>query len=130
VSKSFFNTKAASLFFKLPKNVSFNILPIGNTDVVVTDGYTGNMVLKNIEGTAKSIGKMLKETPKNVSFNILPIDFAVPSIFLSTMLPVYPSVTTTCTEPAKGNTLTKKSYQLLKDDQSFNFDGNIEAKTF
>lgn len=34
----------------------------GNTDVVVTDGYTGNMVLKNLEGTAKSIGKMLKET--------------------------------------------------------------------
>ena len=33
------------------------------------------------------------------------------------------------TEPAKGNTLTKKSYQLLKDDQSFNFDGNIETKT-
>ena len=32
----------------------------GNTDVVVTDGYTGNMVLKNLEGTAKSIGKMLK----------------------------------------------------------------------
>lgn len=34
----------------------------GDTDVVVTDGYTGNMVLKNIEGTAKSIGKMLKGT--------------------------------------------------------------------
>ncbi len=34
----------------------------GNVDVVVTDGYTGNMVLKNLEGTAKSIGKMLKET--------------------------------------------------------------------
>lgn len=34
----------------------------GDTDVVVTDGYTGNMVLKNLEGTAKSIGKMLKDT--------------------------------------------------------------------
>ena len=31
-------------------------------DVVVTDGYTGNMILKNLEGTAKSIGKMFKET--------------------------------------------------------------------
>jgi fatty acid/phospholipid biosynthesis enzyme len=40
----------------------------------LTDGYTGNMVLKNIEGTAKSIGKMLKETflgsLKRFSFNI------------------------------------------------------------
>ena len=33
------------------------------------------------------------------------------------------------TEAAKGNTLTKKSYTLLQDDGSFNFTGNIEAKT-
>lgn len=31
-------------------------------DVVVTDGFTGNMVLKSIEGTAGTIFKMLKET--------------------------------------------------------------------
>ncbi|WP_102692696.1 phosphate acyltransferase PlsX [Rummeliibacillus pycnus] len=30
-------------------------------DVVVTDGFTGNMVLKTIEGTAGSVFKMLKE---------------------------------------------------------------------
>ena len=61
-------TKKANDLFE--KNQSFNFtgnteaktLMNGNVDVVVTDGYTGNMVLKNLEGTAKSIGKMLKET--------------------------------------------------------------------
>ncbi len=43
-------------------NVEAKTLMDGDTDVVVTDGYTGNMVLKNLEGTAKSIGKMLKDT--------------------------------------------------------------------
>ncbi|MQI42422.1 phosphate acyltransferase, partial [Escherichia coli] len=41
-------------------NIEAKTLMDGDTDVVVTDGYTGNMVLKNLEGTAKSIGKMLK----------------------------------------------------------------------
>lgn len=43
-------------------NIEAKTLMDGETDVVVTDGYTGNMVLKNLEGTAKSIGKMLKDT--------------------------------------------------------------------
>ncbi len=43
-------------------NIEAKTLMDGDTDVVVTDGYTGNMVLKNLEGTAKSIGKMLKDT--------------------------------------------------------------------
>lgn len=43
-------------------NIEAKTLMDGETDVVVTDGYTGNMVLKSLEGTAKSIGKMLKET--------------------------------------------------------------------
>lgn len=33
----------------------------GNVDVVVIDGYIGNMVFKNFEGIVKFIGKMLKE---------------------------------------------------------------------
>ena len=33
------------------------------------------------------------------------------------------------TEPAKGNALTKKTYQLLKDEATIRFNGNIEAKT-
>ena len=33
----------------------------GVCDVAVTDGFTGNMILKTVEGTAMSIVKMLKE---------------------------------------------------------------------
>lgn len=59
--------KAYDLFeknqsFNFTGNIEAKTLMDGNVDVVVTDGYTGNMVLKNLEGTAKSIGKMLKET--------------------------------------------------------------------
>ncbi|MBM6328188.1 phosphate acyltransferase PlsX [Staphylococcus epidermidis] len=59
--------KAYDLFeknqsFNFTGNIEAKTLMDGNVDVVVTDGYTGNMVLKNLEGTAKSIGEMLKET--------------------------------------------------------------------
>jgi phosphate acyltransferase len=56
--------------FELLKNANVNF--IGNVeardlldgvaDVVVTDGFTGNMVLKTVEGTALSMFKMLKTT--------------------------------------------------------------------
>lgn len=41
-------------------NVEARDLMDGAADVVVTDGFTGNMVLKTVEGTAMSIMKMLK----------------------------------------------------------------------
>ncbi|MBB6443800.1 phosphate acyltransferase PlsX [Bacillus benzoevorans] len=41
-------------------NVEARDLLNGVADVVVTDGFTGNMVLKSIEGTAISVMKMLK----------------------------------------------------------------------
>ena len=41
-------------------NVEARDLLEGAADVVVTDGFTGNMVLKTIEGTALSMFKMLK----------------------------------------------------------------------
>lgn len=41
-------------------NVEARDLLEGAADVVVTDGFTGNMVLKSIEGTALSVMKMLK----------------------------------------------------------------------
>ena len=41
-------------------NVEARDLLNGVADVVITDGFTGNMVLKTIEGTAISIMKMLK----------------------------------------------------------------------
>lgn len=43
-------------------NVEARDLLNGVADVVVTDGFTGNMVLKSIEGTALSLMKMLKTT--------------------------------------------------------------------
>ncbi|MBP3038311.1 phosphate acyltransferase PlsX [Bacillaceae bacterium Marseille-Q3522] len=41
-------------------NVEARDLLDGAADVIVTDGFTGNMVLKTIEGTAMSVFKMLK----------------------------------------------------------------------
>lgn len=32
-----------------------------DADILLTDGFSGNLVLKTIEGTAKALGKMLKE---------------------------------------------------------------------
>ncbi|MBM4763966.1 phosphate acyltransferase PlsX [Bacillus sp. B15-48] len=43
-------------------NVEARDLLNGVADVVVTDGFTGNMVLKTIEGTAMSVFKMVKQT--------------------------------------------------------------------
>lgn len=43
-------------------NVESRDLLNGVADVVVTDGFTGNMVLKTIEGTAQALFGMLKDT--------------------------------------------------------------------
>ncbi|RLQ95777.1 phosphate acyltransferase PlsX [Falsibacillus albus] len=43
-------------------NVESRDLLHGPADVVVTDGFTGNMVLKTLEGTAMSVFSMLKDT--------------------------------------------------------------------
>lgn len=52
-------------------NVESKDLLFSAADVVVTDGYTGNMVLKSLEGTANAIFKMLKEQlTKNVKNKI------------------------------------------------------------
>ncbi|MCL3857867.1 phosphate acyltransferase PlsX [Pediococcus pentosaceus] len=46
-------------------NIESRELLNGTADVVVTDGFTGNAVLKNIEGTALSMLKLVKETIMN-----------------------------------------------------------------
>lgn len=43
----------------------------GNIDVLVTDGYTGNVFLKSVEGTAKVMTAMLKDAFKKNIFTIL-----------------------------------------------------------
>ena len=50
----------------------------GDTDVIVTDGFTGNVALKTAEGTAKFITDNLKKSltqnffQKYLSFSFLP----------------------------------------------------------
>lgn len=46
-------------------NVEARDLMSGVADVVVADGFTGNAVLKSIEGTASSLMKLLKTSIKN-----------------------------------------------------------------
>ncbi len=43
-------------------NVEARDLLEGAADVIVTDGFTGNVTLKTLEGSALSIFKMLKDT--------------------------------------------------------------------
>lgn len=42
-------------------NIEGNILPFGACDVLVTDGFTGNILLKSVEGVGKLMLGMLKE---------------------------------------------------------------------
>lgn len=46
--------------FKFTGNIEAKSIMEDEADVIVTDGFTGNIVLKNLEGTAKSFGKILK----------------------------------------------------------------------
>ncbi|MBP3634082.1 MAG: phosphate acyltransferase PlsX [Oscillospiraceae bacterium] len=41
-------------------NVEARDVPLGAVDVVVTDGFSGNILLKSIEGTASFMAKMMK----------------------------------------------------------------------
>ncbi|MCJ8006230.1 phosphate acyltransferase PlsX [Lederbergia wuyishanensis] len=56
--KAFELLKSANLNFI--GNIESRDLLEGHADVVVTDGFTGNVVLKSIEGTASSVFSMLK----------------------------------------------------------------------
>ncbi len=42
-------------------NLEARDVPYGTCDVAVADGWTGNIVLKTVEGVGKSFGKMIKE---------------------------------------------------------------------
>ncbi len=45
-------------------NIEPNTILTADCDIIVSDGFSGNLVLKTIEGTAKSMGRMLKEEIK------------------------------------------------------------------
>lgn len=42
-------------------NIEARDVPLGGADVVVSDGFTGNILLKGIEGTAKFMAGMMKQ---------------------------------------------------------------------
>ncbi len=62
--------KEAYKLLKGDKNINFagnvegNAILTGDSDVVVSDGYSGNIMLKTTEGTAKGMGKLLKKAFK------------------------------------------------------------------
>lgn len=62
LTKKAFNLMEEQNDFKFNGNVEAKGLMEDAADVIVTDGYTGNMILKNLEGVAKAFGKMFKET--------------------------------------------------------------------
>lgn len=52
----------------------------GTVDVVVTDGFTGNVTLKTIEGTVKFVGSLVKKGFMNSIFSKIGYLFAGPSL--------------------------------------------------
>lgn len=50
-------------------NVEARAVPLGEVDVVVCDGFSGNVLLKSIEGTAMFMGSMLKKMFKKNLFS-------------------------------------------------------------
>ncbi len=52
----------------------------GYADVIVSDGFTGNIALKTMEGTAKLVGGMLKTTIKKSVMAKIGLPFLIPVI--------------------------------------------------
>lgn len=68
-------------------NIEAKILLKGEIDIAITDGFTGNAILKTLEGTAKSVGELLVSTLKNsnlkTKFGGLLIKDALKSAFVN-----------------------------------------------
>ena len=52
-------------------NVEARAVPLGEVDVVVCDGFNGNVLIKSIEGTAMFMGSLMKRTFKKNLFTKL-----------------------------------------------------------
>ena len=50
-------------------NVEARGVPLGEVDVVVCDGFSGNVLIKSIEGTAMFMGSLLKRMFKKSVFS-------------------------------------------------------------
>lgn len=55
----------------------------GHFDVIITDGFTGNVALKTIEGTAKALGSMVKQAFKGSLLMKLGMVLALPGLLLA-----------------------------------------------
>ncbi|AQP54069.1 phosphate acyltransferase [Vagococcus penaei] len=68
LTKAAYDLLAASSDINFVGNIEARDLFNGVADVVVTDGFTGNAVLKTMEGTAMSMMSVLKESVKESGF--------------------------------------------------------------
>ncbi len=55
----------------------------GHFDVIITDGFTGNVALKTIEGTAKALGSMVKQAFKGSLLMKLGMLLALPGLIVA-----------------------------------------------
>lgn len=78
--------EAANTLKSLGDKVNFkgfvegNDICAGVTDVVVSDGFSGNVALKTIEGTAKFVSAILKEAFKSSLLSRLGVVLALPAL--------------------------------------------------
>lgn len=78
-------TRAAAAALRLAKGIDFvgycegRDLLTGEFDVIVTDGFTGNVALKTMEGTAKAIGEHLKRALRSSPLSMLGAILAKPA---------------------------------------------------
>lgn len=74
---------AASLPGKYAGYAEGDDIMTGNFDVVVTDGFTGNITLKSIEGTTKIIKHMVKEAVRSSLWVKLGLILCLPGLLIS-----------------------------------------------
>jgi phosphate acyltransferase len=78
IKKAYSKLKEISKYgdFEFKGYIEGNKLMDGETNVIVTDGFTGNIALKTAEGTAKFITDSLKDTLKETFFSKISILFS------------------------------------------------------
>ena len=73
-------SSAAEHEFEYVGFVEGSDIPSSNVDVIVTDGFTGNVILKSVEGTASLIRDFLRDTFRHTPLSRIGALFAFTSI--------------------------------------------------
>lgn len=83
--------RESNLDLKFNGFVEGNDISLGGADVIVTDGFTGNVALKSAEGAAKLMGELLKSSLKSSFLGVVGALIARPALklFQSKMDPRY-----------------------------------------